>query len=56
MNCAEKAAYRFTWPGKDESFICEKHSQKLKTVADAMGLYIQLIPLEDNQEEMCRQK
>ena len=43
--CDRFAAYRFTWPGKDESFICEGHVTKLLSVADAMGLYVQVIPL-----------
>lgn len=56
MNCTEKAGYRFTWPGKDESFICEKHVSKLKAVANAMGLYVQVVPLEESSQEVCRQK
>lgn len=56
MECTEKAAYRYTWPGKNESFICEKHVSKLIMVANAMGFPLQVIPLENNQEEVCRQK
>lgn len=44
-DCQEQAAYRFTWPGKDESFICEKHVGKLREVAEALGLYVQIIEL-----------
>lgn len=43
--CPNYAAYRFTWPGQDESFICDAHASKLRRVAQAMGMYIQLIPL-----------
>lgn len=43
--CLNTPAYRFTWPGRDEACICEEHSNKLKRVADAIGLYIQFIPL-----------
>lgn len=47
--CAEPAAYRFTWAGQDESFICEKHVGKLRGVAAAMGYYVQVIPLSDDE-------
>lgn len=43
--CKNKAKYRFTWPGKDESFICETCSIKLLGIASAMGLYVQIIPI-----------
>jgi hypothetical protein len=49
--CPEYAAYRFTWPGKDESFICEKHVVALRGIAKAMGVYVQLIPLSDKDHE-----
>lgn len=51
--CAARAAYRYTWPGRDESFICEEHAAKLRAVAEAMGLHLQLIPA---QGEGCRQQ
>jgi len=44
--CHLDANYRYTWPGKDESFICEVCSKRLLNIANAIGLYIQLIPLE----------
>jgi hypothetical protein len=43
--CENDAAYRFTWPGSDESVICEEHVGKLRGVANAMGFYIQIRPL-----------
>ena len=45
--CEEKAAYRFTWPGRDEAGICEKHSGQLRGIANAMGLHVQLIELPE---------
>jgi|GEM_PF-6729381 len=45
--CDQDAAFRFTWPGKDESFICERHGRRMVEIAQAMGLHIQLIPLTD---------
>lgn len=43
--CSDPASHRFTWPGRDESFICEKHVGKLRGVAQAMGMHLQVIPL-----------
>ena len=56
MNCTNKAAYRFTWPGRDESFICEEHSKKLQAISNAMGMCVQLIPIFGETPELCRQK
>lgn len=42
--CDNPGAFRFTWPGRDEATICEEHAPKLRGVASAMGLYLQLIP------------
>ena len=53
--CNEKAKYRYTWPGRNESFICEEHSHKLMAVADAMGLPLQLIELEPDLDNTCQQ-
>jgi hypothetical protein len=46
-HCGERAAYRYTWPGKNESHVCELHSLKLLAVANAIGLPLQLIALTD---------
>lgn len=43
--CGNDATFRFTWPGKDEAGICGEHAPKLLNIADAIGLYVQLIPL-----------
>ena len=53
--CNDKAAYRYTWAGQNEAFICEKHSHKLTAVAQAIGYYIQLIPIDDDLIK-CTQK
>lgn len=44
--CKNEASYRYTWPGKDESVICEAHVGKLRSVAAAMGMYLQVLPLD----------
>lgn len=43
--CNQEATHRYTWPGKDESYACEKCVLKLHAIADAMGMYLQIIPL-----------
>ena len=56
--CKNPARYRYTWPGDDESLICEKHVAKLAAVAEAMGLYLQIIPLSEEDLKMelnCKQ-
>ena len=46
--CTELAKYRFTWPGDDESLICDKCVGQLKSVPTAMGSHLQIIPLSEN--------
>lgn len=43
--CDSPPAFRFTWPGRDEACICAIHALKLRGVAGAMGLYVQMVPL-----------
>lgn len=43
--CGNLAAFRFTWPGSNESFICDEHAPQMRGVASAMGFNCQLIPL-----------
>ena len=53
--CGQDAAYRYTWPGHNEAFICERHSEKLRAIADAMGLPLQLIQVPP-EGMFCQQK
>ena len=45
--CSSPAAFRFTWPGRDESVICATHVHTLEAVARAMGLHLQVFHLEE---------
>ena len=57
--CKNQAEYRYTWPGRNETLICTKHAEKLKAVANAIGLHLQMIPLSQKYLEMkltCTQK
>lgn len=43
--CVQPPIYRFTWPGVGERVICAVHVARLRKVASAVGLDLQLIPL-----------
>lgn len=43
--CGQHGAFRYTWPGKNESVCCVDHAQQLVGVAGAIGLHLQLIPI-----------
>ena len=47
--CENPALFRYTWPGKDESFICAICAIKLTTVANAIGLPLQMIRLSNEE-------
>lgn len=40
--CHSVAGYRYTWPGQEEAFICDEHVRKLRSVAAALGLPLQI--------------
>lgn len=54
--CGKPAVRRYTWPGNDESFICQDHLPKLLGVVNAMGMHLQLIELPDDTEDTCKQR
>ena len=56
MKCNKLGEYRFTWPGSNESFICCDHVGQLKAVANAIGLSLQIIPIENDIEKTCQQE
>lgn len=43
--CDNTAHFRYTWPGKDEERICIFCGDKLLKIANAIGCYVQFIPL-----------
>ena len=49
-DCDKPAAYRYTWPGKDEKGTCEEHGLQLLALANAIGMHLQLIPLEEEKQ------
>lgn len=44
--CGQGAAARFTWPGNDEAGTCAAHLPKLRAVAEAIGLHLQIHEIE----------
>lgn len=49
--CRNYAALKYTWPGRDESAICAEHAPKLRGIANAIGLYVQLLPVTPEEHE-----
>jgi hypothetical protein len=45
--CPNDGAFRFTWPGQSEDFICTDHEPQLKAIVSAMGFHMDIIPLEE---------
>lgn len=47
--CGADAAFRYTWPGRPESGICDAHAPKLRAVARAIGLELELVAVADEE-------
>ncbi len=43
--CGADSLFRYTWPGRDEAFVCVEHAGGVGRVAEAMGLHVQMIML-----------
>lgn len=43
--CGEPAVFRYTWPGKEEAVVCTDCADKVRAIANAIGMFQQLIPL-----------
>lgn len=48
--CGAPAMFRYTWPGKDETVCCALCAMKLQNIAQAIGLYLQMIPLSEEDK------
>ena len=51
--CNLPGAFRYTWPGREESFICLPHSGWLREVAANIDLQLQLIPIPAGEQSNC---
>lgn len=56
--CGERAVVRYTWAGNGESYCCIEHAKEIKALADAIGYYVQMIPILDSDgvEYICQNK
>jgi hypothetical protein len=54
--CKNPGAFKFTWPGRDEAHICATCVEKLKAVAAAMGFYLQIREVPEEEQWQCQQK
>ena len=43
--CKDIALFRYTWPGRDEAYVCGHHAIALENIAGVIGMHLQLIPL-----------
>lgn len=43
--CGNLANTRYTWPGKDEVIVCIECAMMARNVANAIGLWLQVIPV-----------
>jgi hypothetical protein len=48
--CEQPGLYRYTWPGRDEAHVCELHVARLREIAAAMGLSLQVISVLEFEE------
>ena len=46
------ARYRIAWPGRNEAVFYEDHKNKLQSVASAIALHPQIIPLSEENLTM----
>jgi len=53
--CPKPGAFKYTWPGRNESYICADHAEKLMAVASAMGLYLQIREVVEDEQWQCEQ-
>jgi len=53
--CPNPGSYKYTWPGRNESYICELHVSQLRNIASAIGLYIQVRPVPEQEQWQCDQ-
>lgn len=54
--CTNPPAVRYTWPGNVESFACIEHAIGIARISQAMGFYLQMIPLTvEEMDQTCSQ-
>jgi len=51
VGCGNVSSFRYTWPGEDEALICEDCAIQVKRISNAIGMHLQLIPIENEEEK-----
>ncbi len=54
--CENDAAFKYTWPGKDESYSCFECSLKVAGLAQVMGLHLQVRPMTLDDYKSAQQR
>lgn len=49
--CQGEAAFRFTWPGRNEMHVCARCAARAVGVAEAMGFDLECKPLPSPKPE-----
>lgn len=49
QRCGAPSLFRYTWPGKDEVFVCVEHAAALERVVKALDFHLQLVMLLPDQ-------
>lgn len=49
--CGNLANIRYTWPGKNEVVVCIDCAQVAQTIAKALGMHLQVIPVTSKDIE-----
>ena len=44
--CVNEAAFRYTWPHGEESFLCTEHAVNFEALVTAVGVPLQVIALD----------
>jgi hypothetical protein len=53
--CLNPGAFKFTWPGRNEAHICATCVENLKAIAAAMGMYLQIREIPEDEQWQCQQ-
>ncbi len=57
FTCNKPAKYRYTWPNRNEMYVCEEHARGIASIAAAIGMHLQFIMLAKDIENnlLCTQ-
>jgi len=53
MECKTIAIFRYTWPGKDETYCCVSHGARIAHVAQVLGFHLQMILIDPSINKKC---